>query len=62
MRSVLFLILLVVDHLTELPVVQLVISTRVKLSECCSHLLICQVLADCHELLKQEEKLFKMTK
>ena len=62
MRSVLFLILLVVDHLTELSVVQLVISTRVKLSECYSHLLVCQVLADCHELLKQGEKLSKMTK
>ena len=62
MRSVLFLILLVVDHLTELSVVQLVISTRVKLSECYSHLLVCQVLADCHELLKHGEKLYKMTK
>ena len=62
MRSVLFLILLVVDHLTELSVVQLVISTRVKLSKCYSYLFIRQVLADCHELLKQEEKLFKVTK
>ena len=42
-----------IDHRTELPVIQLIVPTCVKLFKCNFHFLISQVLADGQELLEQ---------
>ena len=46
------LLLSLVDHLTELPIVQLVVATRIELLEGRLDLLICQIFADCHKFLQ----------
>ena len=45
-------LVLLVDHVAELPVVQLLVPAGVELGEGHPHLLVTQVLADRHELLK----------
>ena len=47
------LLLSLVDHLTELPVVQPVVPAGVEFVEGDPHLLVSQVLADRHELLNR---------
>ena len=47
-----------IDHGTELPVVQLIITACVKLVKSNLHLFLCQVCADCEELLQQVDGAF----